>query len=512
MLTSWQVPEHDGSDAPVDTGLLVSLHFLLAALRRRWRTWVGMTLVGLMLGVAWVSLVPPTSTGTVTLFLAHDPNVEPDVAMATDVSLLRTRTVAASLIDRRDLNVTPEDFQASVVTTPVTPQVLQIDVPGTDDAEARATAAALAEVFLDFRATQLRAGADAIVAGNRERVERIEAQADVLTDEFERLSDEGQAGQGEAAGVLNERSRLTEEIVRLQQANEETTLQTEAVLAASIVIDPADVVPRSALKRWVLTVGSALVGGLGVGIGFVLVTALASNRLRRRDEVALALGVPVAASATRSSRRALAAPVRAVVGATQDDGRRVRLAVAGVGGTKDHQRILVEAVTALVQSGSSVFLVDLGARRRFHKTLARRMRRRAEGAGALTVLRPESRPVAVRGPLRLAGPDAAPLPDDDPRRAAYDAADVVLVLTEIEPTTDLDEVAAWADEVVLVVEAGRSSAEGLRSVAELVKTVGLGLSSAVLTGADRTDESLGLVGVGEARGGIGEPPARRSVT
>lgn len=511
MITPWRIPEQDASDVPVDTGLLVSLHFLLAALRRRWRTWVGMTLLGVMLGVGWVSLVPATSTGTVTLFLAHDPNVEPDVAMATDVSLLRTRTVAATLIERRGLPVTPEDFQASVVTTPVTPQVLQIDVPGPDDGAARATAAALAEVFLDFRATQLRAGADAIVAGNRERVERLEAQAAVLTDEFERLSARGEEGQGEAAGVLTERSRLTEEIVRLQQTNEETTLQTEAVLAASAVVDPADVVPRSALKRWVLVVGSALVGGLGLGVGLVLVTALASTRLRRRDEVALALGVPVAASATRSSRRALAAPVRAVVGATQQDDRRVRLAVAGVGRTKDHRRVAVEVVLALLRSGASVFVVDLADRGR-PRALAARLARRRPAGGNLTVLRPESRPAAVRGPVRLAGVGDGLLPEGDPRRVAYDAADVVLVLTDIEPTTDLDEVAAWAQEVVLVVEAGHSSAEGLHSVAELIRTVGMRLSFAVLTAADRTDESLGVVDAREDRWGSGEPSARRWVT
>lgn len=509
MLTSWQSADAERAE-PVDTGLLVSLHFLLAALRRRWRTWVGVALVALLLGVAWLVLVPPRSTGTVTLFLAHEPDVQPEVAMATDVSLLQTRSVAASLTDRLGLDLTPEELQETVVATAVTPQVLQIDVDAPDPSAARERAATLAEVFLAFRGEQLRAGSDAIVAGNRDRVERIEDQAAVLTDEFERLTAQGEGGEGEAAGVLTERSRLTEEIVRLQQANEETTLETEAVLNASAVVDEAAVVPQSAPARWVLTLGSVLVGGLGAGVGLVLVTALTSTRLRRRDEVALALGVPVAASVTRGAqdpRAARTAAIRAIVAATGEGDRRV--GIAAVGRTVDHERLAAEAALALARSGSSVLVADLGERGRMRRTVAALSRRRPGTSAGISVVRPDRTRVPAPGPVRLAR-RGVPVTEDDPVRTAYDAADVVLALTEVEPTSDLDELSAWVDRVVLVVEAGGSSAERLRSVAELVRATGPRPTVAVLTGADRTDESLGLVGTGEDGGAVAEPTARRS--
>jgi hypothetical protein len=344
----------------------------------------------------------------------------------------------------------------------------------------------------------------------------------VLTDEFERLSAAGQESQSEAAAVLTERSQLMEEVVRLQQSSEETSLKIEAVLSASAVVDPAEVVPHSTVKRWVLTVGSMLVGGLVAGVGYVLVTTLASNRLRRRDEVALAIGAPVAASTRGRSRSALASPVRAVVAATEATGGRARLAVAGVGRTRDHERLAREVVLALVRQGRSVFLVDLSERGKWERQVRRRVARHADRADIPLAVRP-ARGVRTIGSPRSTG-RGRPLDREDPKFPAYEAADVVLSLAEIDPATDLDELAAWADEVVLVVAAGRSSAERLHSVAELVRTAGIRLSFVVLTRADRTDESVGLVGhprpgdvVPEPTdevpsGAIREqPPARRSV-
>lgn len=493
MLTSWQVPEQR-EEGTSDSGLLVSLHFLMAALRRRWRTWTGIALVAVVLGVAWVALVPPRSTGTVTLMLAHDPGVEPSLAMATDISLLRTRTVATTLTDRLDIDLPPEDLQASVTATPDTSQVLRIELVASGDAEARDRVEALAEVFLEFRQAQLRAGSDAVIAGNRARVERLEKQVAVLTDEYERISAEGEGSSTEAAGVLNERSRLTSEILELQQSSEEAALEVDAVLSASGVIDPAAVVPSSALRRWVLTVGSALVGGLGLGVGWVLVTALASNRLRRRDEVAMALGAPVKASVIgRTTRTRLLGPAHTVVsGAFAPGHRPARCAIAAVDAPGDAERLAVAVAAELVRSGASLFVVDLSDRGHLESAVGRLAKEQGL-VQAPAVFRPASQPVPSRGPLRVAGPRPSVLPDSDPRRPALEAADAVLTLVEIAPTTDLDELAPWVDEVVLVVGAGRNSAERLRTIAELVRAAGLELSMAVLTGADRHDESLGQV-------------------
>ena len=60
------------------------------------------------------------------------------------------------------------------------------------------------------------------------------------------------------------------EIGTLQESNEDASLQVDAQLAASHVLDPANATPHGHLKAFVLPPMSGLIGGLAVGIGLVL--------------------------------------------------------------------------------------------------------------------------------------------------------------------------------------------------------------------------------------------------
>ena len=111
--TSWQI-DHDDWDPDVVGAcrpLLGTWHFIRAALRREWRTWVGLALVGGLLGAAAVLFSPPSSTSTVSVMLAHTPGTDPTDAMKTDISLLTTRAVASDVVDTLGLGMTPESFQ-----------------------------------------------------------------------------------------------------------------------------------------------------------------------------------------------------------------------------------------------------------------------------------------------------------------------------------------------------------------------------------------------------------------
>ena len=107
------------------------------------------------------------------------------------------------------------------------------------------------------------------------------------------------------------------------------------------------------------------------------------------------------------------------------------------------------------------------------------------------VFRPEGVPSLSRGPVGATA-GTSDLPKTDPRRPAWDAARVILTLAEVDPAVGVDHVKSWADQVVLVVTAGRSNAERLRTTAELLRAAGLKLSFVIMVGADRIDESLGL--------------------
>jgi capsular polysaccharide biosynthesis protein len=527
---TWRVEEADPDDlAGSSQPALVSLNFLLGALRRRWRFWAAFAAAGLLLGLAFVVLVPPASVGTVTVVLTHDSSSDPEQAMATELTILRTRSVAEGVIDELGLDLTPEDLQDSVVVGQASTKVLVLDVPGEDDADAVARADAFAESYLSFRAEQVNAQTQGLLAGHEARLEDLRSEVDRITRQYDALVDSEVAGQDQAGELLARRSQLSTEINAVQQAIQDTTLQNSAVISGSRILDPATIVPRSELRRLVLAGGSGLLVGGALGIGLVISMALTSTRLRRREEVALALGAPVRFSVGdlrrgwtshlpgRGSEQArdLQVLVRGI-----DTGiaprkrasrkaRPTRLSLATVDNIEAAELVTCSLAAQFTHRGLSVFLVDLSESGGLGSTLAKaleRDQRQTDPASAPVVFRPEGVPSFARGPVGSPHSAVSDLPGDDPLRPAWDSADVVLTLAEIDPAVGVDHLKSWCDQVVLLVTVGRSSAERLRTTGELIRSAGLKLPFAVMVGADGSDESLGLPDPAT----VGWPTARRS--
>jgi hypothetical protein len=121
----------------------------------------------------------------------------------------------------------------------------------------------------------------------------------------------------------------------------------------------------------------------------------------------------------------------------------------------------------------------------------------AEGT-SLVVAVPERDDLAPLGPL-----DYGPVPAErsDFTKAVADAcasADLVLTLATVDPMLGGEHLVTWATDAVVVVTAGRSSWEKIHGVAELIRLSGTRLVSAVLVGADKADESIGIVSAAEA--------------
>ena len=109
IAARWDVPldEDDETTARRPIPTLVSLHFLRSALRRRWWVCALCTVLGLLASVTFL-VASPASQAKAALVLAHDPQVDASRAMATDVSLLMTRTVASNTIANLGLTMTPD--------------------------------------------------------------------------------------------------------------------------------------------------------------------------------------------------------------------------------------------------------------------------------------------------------------------------------------------------------------------------------------------------------------------
>src|SRR5262249_9505688 len=70
----------------------------------------------------------------------------------------------------------------------------------------------------------------------------------------------------------------------------------------SVVLDPAALLKQSTKRRLALYGVGGLLAGLLLGLGGVILGAILSNRLRRRDEIAAALGAPIKLSTGKVSR------------------------------------------------------------------------------------------------------------------------------------------------------------------------------------------------------------------
>jgi hypothetical protein len=95
--------------------------------------------------------------------------------------------------------------------------------------------------------------------------------------------------------------------------------------------------------------------------------------------------------------------------------------------------------------------------------------------------------------LPWSGPGAFPADNADVLHRARTSADVVLALVVLDPAVGAEHVARWCRSAVAVLRTGRTSATRARATGELLRAAGIDLRSAVLMGADATDDSVGTV-------------------
>jgi hypothetical protein len=324
------------------------------------------------------------------------------------------------------------------------------------------------------------------------------------------------AQQSQLASLQAQLTSATTALTNLQQAynsNQATNgPATGAAVKGSQVLDSAALLPRSHLRSVVLYPGAGLIAGAAVGIAIVIIRAIVSDRLRRRNDVAEALGTSVKLSTgslgrdwrlviSRRRRADREARIRRV--ATQfanampkHVGGAAALAVVAVDDPEAAALPVVSFANSCAQQGQRVVLADLadGA------YAARMLGVDQPGVGVvdgedarLTVALPEPDDVSPTGPLAHGPTTEHSSPFTEAVTAACAQADVLVTLVSLHPWLGAEHLPTWATDAVAVVTAGRSSWTRINVVGELIRLSGTRLVSAVLIGSDTTDESLGLV-------------------
>ena len=146
-------PDASESQPPVVlVGRLVSLRFVLGALRRRRKIWLSCAALGLVVGLGYHLVVPRTYNARATLYLAQAPGSDPSVGMANDIALLQTPAVgqrAADLLGEPSLS--PSKLLGKAPGVAASDNILTLNVSGPSKVEAERRASALAKAFLGFR-------------------------------------------------------------------------------------------------------------------------------------------------------------------------------------------------------------------------------------------------------------------------------------------------------------------------------------------------------------------------
>jgi capsular polysaccharide biosynthesis protein len=514
----------DDDFTTVDDGIadfnagMASMGFIRAAVRRSARFCTALAVAGLLIGAAVYVASPHAAQASTTLLLTVGPEAVPGTAIQDDQSIAQSRAVAGLVVHKLQLPQSASSFQGSYTATPVTDRVLLITVNAPSGNEAVTQANAVAEEFLRYRAQQLNAAQQQMFIALDQQVNQAKQKINTINSQIRKLSAQPRspAQQGTLARLRTQLNQAKSALIVLQQGVNNTRASTQETTASEVnssgVLDAAaPVPPRSKLKHLILYAAIGLIGGLFLGLGFVVIRALVSDRLYRRDDVARALGAPVRLSvgAVRLSRwwpgrQGLAAARNANVqrivahlgsaapGRFRGD---TALAVVPVDDPQVAALSLVSLAISCAQQGMQVVVADL-----------------ADGAaaGLIGSRDPGVHPVSIddaRLIVAVPGPDeVAPVgpvgrlttrdqrsPFTEAVTAACASSDVLLTLAPLDPSIGGEYLATWATDAVAVITAGRSSWTKIHAAGEMVRLAGTRLVSGVLVGADKTDDSLGVV-------------------
>ena len=388
---------------------------------------------------------------------------------------------------------------------PVSSDLMSITLTAPSDAEAVRRLGVLTSIYLDFRGQQLSMQSNVYVEGIQQRIAKLQREVGALSQKIEQLSGSGSDSASNLSDTIAQRAFIQGRIDTLQQEIEDVTLQTTSIVLSSRAIDPAAAEAHTAKRRLVLALASGLIGGAAIGCGMVLFFAITSDRLRRRSDVAAALEVQVPVSVGRiapiskrwlwfpylgtldgrrsSERQRLAHAIEMELPFPRREGR---IAVACIDNADEVSFAVAAAAAGLTEGGFSTTLIDLTE----HGSLVGIAPSALGSHSAPPLLRPRGIPTLASGPadLRAVGQD------EDENLHSLGLTDVALILADLDPSVGADHLTAWVERVIIVVTAGRSSTETVRTAADMVRTAGLELRFAALLHTERTDDSSGTAG------------------
>lgn len=506
---------------------LVSLGFIKAAIRRSARFLLVMTAVGLLGGFGYYVTSSHSYQASASILITLTPYENNLTEAADNQALAETPAVAELAVQKLKLQESASSFLKTYTAASLIDRLLTITASAPSPNQAVLYARTVGNAYLKFRADQLREqnnltlqSLEAQLSQARQRVSSVNAQLSQLQSQPPSSTQESQISK--LQGEQNSATAALSSIQTAISGNQTTTgAQVTAALDNSQVLSVTPL-PYSTKKKLIIYGAFGLIGGLALGLIIVIVRALMSDRLRRRDDIAYALDAPVKLSvSTLGARRTLT--LRPGREAKRDlDMQRViahlhsavprstqvpaSLAVVAVDNGPVVAQAVAELATSYASQGTRVIAADLssgaylahlsGVEGPAVQTVSR------NGVDFVMAVPDHNDPVPV-GPLPSITSPTGPAQAGGSLVAPDVSADLLLTLVTLDPALGGEHLATWAANAVVVVSAGQSSAERIHGVGEMIRVAGTRLASVVLIGADKSDESLGLTPRPDEHAGTG---------
>jgi capsular polysaccharide biosynthesis protein len=495
---------------------LISLGFIGSALRRGTRVWLALTVIGLVVGVGLAVVRLPAHTATTSVLIDANPATE-STQLQTDAAIAESTPVAAAVVAQLGIRQTPASFLSTyTVVAGTTTTILTITATGPSDGAAVQRAAAIATQFLKFNAHYLQEQLSQTIGSLNQQVSQAQQHLNSIDHQVSQVSAQpvSPSQSAKLGGLQKQQADAANALSLVKQNASSSQLQaqtlTDQMVRGTEVLSSATPGKRSVKKALALYIGGGLLCGLVVGMAMVVIGAVTTDRLRRRDDIAIAIGAPVKLSVGPLRGRRWLPDPRGKSGRRNCDLDRVvehlrsavpagsgtvaGLAVVAVDDVPTVARAVIKLAVASCQQRRGVVLADFSA----GATAARQLGITRPGIGtvspdgvSIVVVVPEAEDIAPAGPLGDRPPRSAEVSERLAETCAR--ADLILSIVTLSPAFSSDYLRTWATDAVVVVTAGQSTATRLHAVGEMIRLAGTRLASVVVLDADRRDESLGTV-------------------
>jgi capsular polysaccharide biosynthesis protein len=265
------------------------------SLVRSWRRALAIVAFFVAAAVLITLLLPDVFAASARVLVSGTDDSE---LIETAVVEAQSDTIATQVMDEVDFDGELEDFYDAVEVSSVTVSVIEFSAKADSAERAEEIAQAMATAFVDYRRETATTNADVAVSSLESRQEDLQTQLESIDEELAAL---GLSPVREQA-LIGERDRVAAELTATSGALDTLRVQSAQDLQGTRIVLNASTPTEPVSPNMMINVFIGLVAGIGIALLYVMTSETSRGRVRRREEVANALGADVVGAATRVSR------------------------------------------------------------------------------------------------------------------------------------------------------------------------------------------------------------------